>query len=127
MGNRVVRGTVMVSCKLNTDKGQVRFFIDKRNNYYEFIRCDGESIVTAIGEEYINQIRTVAHNMSLDLGFGDVGGRNYNWIWELSPDDPVCRIEIWHIRTGVGYRFYLNCDDVNKFTKTILNEVGDYS
>ena len=28
------------------------------------------------------------------------------WVWEIYPDDPVCRIEIWHIRTGVGYRFY---------------------
>ena len=49
------------------------------------------------------------------------------WVWEIYTDDSVCRIEIWHIRTGVGYRFYLNCDDVNKFTKTILHEVGDYS
>ena len=27
------------------------------------------------------------------------------WVWEIYPDDPVCRIEIWHIRTGVDIDF----------------------
>jgi hypothetical protein len=113
----------MNNCILNTDRGKVIFYIDKRQDCYWFSCCDGWFIMKAYGEDCISQIRTVAYNMKLDLGFGDVGGCKYNWVWEESPDEPVCRIEIWNIKTGVGYRFYLNCDDINKFIKTVLDEI----
>lgn len=113
----------MNNCIFSTDKGEVYFYIDKMTNRYWFSCSDGELIMLMFGEDCTNQIRTVAYNMKLDLGFGDVGGCKYNWVWEESPDEPVCRIEIWNIKTGVGCRFYLNCDDINKFIKTVLDEI----
>lgn len=113
----------MNNCILNTDKGKVYFYIDKRHDCYWFSCCDGELIMHAYGEDCINQIRTVVHNMKSDLGFGTIDGNKYNWVWQISPDEPVCCIEVWNVKTSVGYRFYLNCDNINKFIKTVLDEI----